>query len=170
MVGRSVCPASASPSRFTAHERRSRLATISSSVGVDVPTLKGSEHLEIPPGTQHGEGFKLKGKGLPDLRSTRNGDELVQIVDADEASILVGQRVAGPGWWLPSAGWADPAQVCRADLTTARCTFGCRSGGSGPDRAPHARRQFGYKFGRIANARVAQSTRAFGKSLKETRR
>ena len=49
---------------------------------------------------------------------------LVQIVDADEASILAGQRVAGPGWWLPSAGWADPAQVCRADLAGARCTFG----------------------------------------------
>jgi len=47
---------------------------------IDVPTLKGSEHLEIPPGTQHGEVFKLKGKGLPDLRSYRNGDELVQIL------------------------------------------------------------------------------------------
>ena len=50
--------------------------------------------------------------------------ELVQIVDADEASILAGQRVAGPGWWLPSAGWADPAQVCRADLASARCILG----------------------------------------------
>jgi molecular chaperone DnaJ len=47
---------------------------------IDVPTLKGPEHLDIPPGTQHGEVFKLKGKGLPDLRSTRNGDELVQVL------------------------------------------------------------------------------------------
>ena len=47
---------------------------------IEVPTLKGSEHLDIPAGTQHGEVFKLKGKGLPDLRSTRNGDELVQIL------------------------------------------------------------------------------------------
>ena len=47
---------------------------------LDVPTLKGKEELEIPPGTQHGEVFKLKGKGLPDLRSYRNGDEVVQVV------------------------------------------------------------------------------------------
>jgi molecular chaperone DnaJ len=47
---------------------------------IDVPTLKGSEKLEIPHGTQHGEVFKLKGKGLPDIRSYRNGDEVVQIL------------------------------------------------------------------------------------------
>ena len=47
---------------------------------IEVPTLKGTEKLDIPAGTQHGEVFKLKGKGLPDLRSYRNGDELVQIL------------------------------------------------------------------------------------------
>jgi molecular chaperone DnaJ len=47
---------------------------------IDVPTLKGQEKLEIAAGTQHGEVFKLKNKGLPDLRSTRTGDELVQIL------------------------------------------------------------------------------------------
>ena len=47
---------------------------------LEVPTLKGAETLDIPAGTQHGEVFKLKGKGLPDLRSYRNGDELVQIL------------------------------------------------------------------------------------------
>jgi molecular chaperone DnaJ len=47
---------------------------------LDVPMLKGTEGLEIPPGTQHGEVFKLRGKGLPDLRSHRIGDELVQIL------------------------------------------------------------------------------------------
>ena len=47
---------------------------------MDVPTLKGMEPLDIPPGTQHGEVFKLKGKGLPDVRSYRTGDELVQIL------------------------------------------------------------------------------------------
>jgi len=46
---------------------------------IEVPTLKGREELDIPSGTQHGEVFKLKGKGLPDLRSQKNGDELVQI-------------------------------------------------------------------------------------------
>src|SRR5262249_6679825 len=47
---------------------------------IDVPTLDGKEKIELTPGTQHGEVFKLKGKGLPDLRTRRNGDELVQIV------------------------------------------------------------------------------------------
>jgi molecular chaperone DnaJ len=47
---------------------------------IEVPTLRGKEELEVPVGTQHGEVFKLKGKGLPDLRSSRSGDELVQIL------------------------------------------------------------------------------------------
>ena len=47
---------------------------------VDVPTLKGKEDLDLPAGTQHGEVFKLKGKGLPDVRSSRHGDELIQVV------------------------------------------------------------------------------------------
>jgi len=34
----------------------------------------------VPAGSQHGEVFKLRGKGLPDARSTRVGDELVQIL------------------------------------------------------------------------------------------
>jgi molecular chaperone DnaJ len=47
---------------------------------VEVPTLKAPDKLEIPAGSQHGEVFKLKGKGLPDVRSHRMGDELVQIL------------------------------------------------------------------------------------------
>jgi len=47
---------------------------------IEVPTLKGTEDLEVSPGTQHGEVFKLKGKGLPDLRTSRTGDEIVQIL------------------------------------------------------------------------------------------
>jgi molecular chaperone DnaJ len=47
---------------------------------LEVPTLKGHERLDIPAGTQHGEVFKLKGKGLPDIRTYRNGDEIVQIL------------------------------------------------------------------------------------------
>lgn len=47
---------------------------------VKVPTLDGFEDLEITQGTQHGDVFKLKGKGLPDIRTGRQGDELVQIL------------------------------------------------------------------------------------------
>jgi molecular chaperone DnaJ len=47
---------------------------------LEVPTLNGTESLAIPQGTQHGEVFKLRGRGLPDIRSQRNGDLLVQTV------------------------------------------------------------------------------------------
>jgi molecular chaperone DnaJ len=47
---------------------------------IEVPTLVAAETMEIPAGTQHGEVFKLKGKGLPDVRAYQTGDELVQIV------------------------------------------------------------------------------------------
>lgn len=47
---------------------------------VDVPTLSGSASLTIPRGTQHGQIFRLAAIGLPDLRTGRRGDELVQIM------------------------------------------------------------------------------------------
>ncbi|MDW8262839.1 MAG: molecular chaperone DnaJ [Phycisphaerales bacterium] len=47
---------------------------------LEVPTLRGNDAIEIPPGTQHGDMFKLRGKGLPDLRSHRTGDLIVQVM------------------------------------------------------------------------------------------
>jgi len=47
---------------------------------IEVPSLKEKELVDIPAGTQHGEVFKLKGKGLPDLRSYRHGDLVVQVM------------------------------------------------------------------------------------------
>ncbi|MAX24115.1 MAG: molecular chaperone DnaJ [Phycisphaeraceae bacterium] len=42
---------------------------------VKVPTLEGESHeLHIKAGTQHGEVFRVSGKGLPNLRSGRRGD------------------------------------------------------------------------------------------------
>jgi molecular chaperone DnaJ len=47
---------------------------------VEVPTLTGTSPLRIPPATQYGTLHKLSGKGLPNLRSGRMGDLVVQIV------------------------------------------------------------------------------------------
>jgi len=47
---------------------------------IDVPTLNGTEGLKVPAGTQYGSVFRIKGKGLPSLRTGRTGDQLVQIV------------------------------------------------------------------------------------------
>lgn len=47
---------------------------------VEVPTLTGKAELKIPGGTQNGQLFRLAGIGLPNLRSGRRGDELVQVM------------------------------------------------------------------------------------------
>lgn len=46
---------------------------------VEVPTLDGPSKLTIPSGTQHGAVFRLRGKGVPILRSSRRGDQLVAV-------------------------------------------------------------------------------------------
>jgi molecular chaperone DnaJ len=45
---------------------------------IDVPTLSGSAPLKVPPGTQHGAIFRLPDKGLPNLRTGRRGEQIVQ--------------------------------------------------------------------------------------------
>lgn len=47
---------------------------------VEVPTLTGRAQVTIPRGTQTGQVLRLAGQGLPDLRTGRVGDELIQIV------------------------------------------------------------------------------------------
>jgi len=46
---------------------------------IEVPSLDGKRGLKIPPGTQSGSVFRIKGQGLPDVRTLRRGDELVHI-------------------------------------------------------------------------------------------
>jgi len=46
---------------------------------IDVPSMDSTKRLRIPPGTQFGSIFRIKGEGLPDIRTGRTGDELVQI-------------------------------------------------------------------------------------------
>lgn len=46
---------------------------------IEVPSLNGTRGLKIPAGAQYGSVFRIKGKGLPNLRTGRRGDQLVQI-------------------------------------------------------------------------------------------
>jgi molecular chaperone DnaJ len=41
---------------------------------VKVPTLNGREELTIPAGTQPGERFKMRGKGMPNVSGRGKGD------------------------------------------------------------------------------------------------
>lgn len=47
---------------------------------IEIPTLKGKGKLKIPPGTQTGKVFRLKGKGVKKLNSSSFGDLYVKIV------------------------------------------------------------------------------------------
>ncbi len=47
---------------------------------IEVPTLYGAQILEIPAGTQTGERFKLRGKGVPSLRGFGKGDQVIEVV------------------------------------------------------------------------------------------
>ncbi len=44
---------------------------------VIIPTLDSEIALKIPPGTQSGKVFRLRGKGIPRLRSNGRGDQLI---------------------------------------------------------------------------------------------
>ena len=46
---------------------------------IDVPTLNGKASLKIPSGTQSGTTFRLRGHGMPDLRSSRKGDQFIRV-------------------------------------------------------------------------------------------
>lgn len=47
---------------------------------IEVPTLKGKESLKIPAGTQSGTKFRIKGKGVKNLRSHDTGHQIVTII------------------------------------------------------------------------------------------
>ena len=46
----------------------------------EVPTLTGKVRLSIPPGTQSGKIFRLRGKGIPHLNGYGQGDQLVKVI------------------------------------------------------------------------------------------
>ncbi len=47
---------------------------------VSVPTIDGKVSMKIPAGTQSGEVFRLKGKGMPDLRRGNRGQQYVKVM------------------------------------------------------------------------------------------
>ena len=46
---------------------------------IEVPTLEGREELQIPAGTQSGEVFRLRGRGMPSPQRRGKGDLAVQV-------------------------------------------------------------------------------------------
>jgi len=46
---------------------------------IEIPTLDGAVKLKIEPGTQPGKMLRLRGKGLPEINSSRRGDMIVNV-------------------------------------------------------------------------------------------
>ena len=46
---------------------------------IEVPTLEAPVEVAIPAGTQHGQTFRLAGKGMPHVRTGRRGDQYVVV-------------------------------------------------------------------------------------------
>ena len=46
---------------------------------VEVPTVDGKARLKIPPGTQSGQKFRLRGRGAPTAKGGKRGDQLVEV-------------------------------------------------------------------------------------------
>jgi len=59
---------------------------------LDVPTLEGKVKMRLPPGTQSGRIFRLRGKGLPVFGGYGKGDELVKVVVEVPAKLTHRQR------------------------------------------------------------------------------
>ncbi|WP_417688611.1 molecular chaperone DnaJ [Roseibium sp.] len=59
----------------------------------DVPTLDGAtSRVKVPEGTQTGKQFRLRGKGMPVMRSTQHGDMYVQVTVETPTNLTKRQR------------------------------------------------------------------------------
>ncbi len=61
---------------------------------LEIPTIDGSVKYTLPAGTQSGDMFRLRGKGIPYLRNSGRGDEIVTIRVKVPTSLTSEQREA----------------------------------------------------------------------------
>ena len=62
---------------------------------LEVPTIDGKVKIKVPPGTQSGKIFRLKGKGFPEVNGYAKGDQLIHVnvwtpqnISTEEKSML----------------------------------------------------------------------------------
>ena len=70
---------------------------------VELPTMNGRVSMKIPPGTQSGTVFRVRGKGLPDVHGGGSGDLLVRVV-VETPSNLSGAARRQLEEWAKSVG------------------------------------------------------------------
>jgi DnaJ-class molecular chaperone len=59
---------------------------------IDVPTLKGKVSMKVPAGTSSGRTFRLRGYGMPRLKTGGSGDQLVKIKIVLPSSLTAEER------------------------------------------------------------------------------
>jgi molecular chaperone DnaJ len=59
---------------------------------ITIPTLNGDAKLKIPAGTQTGQAFVLKGQGVPHLRRSGRGDQIVSVFVATPTKLSNEQK------------------------------------------------------------------------------
>ncbi len=59
---------------------------------VKVPTLDGERQITVPPGTQAGTIFRLRGLGIPNVRGSGRGDQLIVVQVGIPAHLTAEQR------------------------------------------------------------------------------
>ncbi len=59
---------------------------------VEVPTLDGTARVKVPRGTQSGDVFRLRRQGIPNIRTGRPGDMLVQAIIEVPRKLSAGQE------------------------------------------------------------------------------
>jgi molecular chaperone DnaJ len=61
--------------------------------GVEVPTVEGTRaRVAIPAGTQSGEQFRLRGKGMTQIRSQLRGDMIIEVAVETPAHLNARQK------------------------------------------------------------------------------
>jgi molecular chaperone DnaJ len=59
---------------------------------IDVPTLEGRAHLKVPAGTQSGQMFKLRGKGIVNVNARGHGDLFARLIVEVPSHLNADQR------------------------------------------------------------------------------
>jgi molecular chaperone DnaJ len=59
---------------------------------IEVPTLNGKIKMRVPPGTQTGKIFRIRGKGMPDVHGYGQGDELAKVIVETPTGLNTKQR------------------------------------------------------------------------------
>ncbi|RIK39696.1 MAG: molecular chaperone DnaJ [Chloroflexi bacterium] len=60
---------------------------------IQIPTVDGPVTFTVPPGTQPNQQFRLRGKGVPDLRGGERGDQIVTVHVVVPHEVTAEQRV-----------------------------------------------------------------------------